>query len=171
MDQHNRISPISIAQTTARQTPNNDFGTVLARTVGEVVRSGVGIMGGVAGGPVLSAAVSGVQRTLGVTSLGAASGASPVSTAAYASGVGPVGGPIHSAASATAAGAASGAGTGGNWDLLEAQRLLQKDGQSFNVAYLQLQNSMQQESREHNAISNIMKVRHDSAKAAINNIR
>jgi len=30
---------------------------------------------------------------------------------------------------------------------------------------------MQQESQRFNAISNVMKVRHDSAKAAINNIR
>jgi hypothetical protein len=36
---------------------------------------------------------------------------------------------------------------------------------------MQMQNEMQRESREHNALSNIMKVRHDSAKAAINNIR
>jgi hypothetical protein len=55
--------------------------------------------------------------------------------------------------------------------MLEAQRLMAAEGQKFNVAYLQLQNEMQRESREHNAISNIMKVRHDSAKAAINNIR
>ena len=51
------------------------------------------------------------------------------------------------------------------------QRALSADGQKFNMAYLALQNEMQKESREHNAISNIMKVRHDSAKAAINNIR
>ena len=41
----------------------------------------------------------------------------------------------------------------------------------MNLAYMNLQNEMQAESRAHNAISNIMKVRHDSAKAAINNIR
>jgi hypothetical protein len=65
----------------------------------------------------------------------------------------------------------SGTGKGDAWDMLEAQRLMAEDGQKFNMAYLSLQNEMQKESREHNAISNIMKVRHDSAKAAINNIR
>ena len=60
---------------------------------------------------------------------------------------------------------------GESWDLLDAQRLMNEQSQHFNAAYLQLQNDMQQESREHNAISNIIKVRHDSAKAAINNIR
>jgi hypothetical protein len=34
-----------------------------------------------------------------------------------------------------------------------------------------MQMQMQQESREYNTISNVLKVRHDSAKSAINNIR
>jgi hypothetical protein len=55
--------------------------------------------------------------------------------------------------------------------MLEAQRLMNSENQRFNLAYLGLQDAMQKESREFNAISNIMKVRHDSAKAAINNIR
>jgi hypothetical protein len=62
-------------------------------------------------------------------------------------------------------------GKGDAWDMMEAQKLMAAEGQKFNMAYLQLQNEMQRESREHNAVSNIMKVRHDSAKAAINNIR
>ena len=36
---------------------------------------------------------------------------------------------------------------------------------------LELQLQVQQESREYNAITNVLKVRHDSAKSAINNIR
>ena len=36
---------------------------------------------------------------------------------------------------------------------------------------VELQDEMQRESREHTTVSNVMKVRHDSAKAAINNIR
>lgn len=53
---------------------------------------------------------------------------------------------------------------GDAFDLLQLQ-----DQQSKQ--YLQLQVQMQQESREFNAISNVLKVRHDSAKAAINNVR
>lgn len=60
---------------------------------------------------------------------------------------------------------------GSGMEMLQAQRLMQEDGQRFNVAYLQLQEGIQRESREHNTLSNILKVRHDSAKAAINNIR
>ena len=63
------------------------------------------------------------------------------------------------------------AGQGEQWDLLAAQREMQAEGMQMNLAYMNLQNEMQAESRAHNAISNIMKVRHDSAKAAINNIR
>jgi hypothetical protein len=36
---------------------------------------------------------------------------------------------------------------------------------------MMMQMQMQQESREYNAVSNVLKVRHDSAKSAINNIR
>ena len=43
--------------------------------------------------------------------------------------------------------------------------------QSFNLQYLQLQNNMQQQNREFTMVSNIMKVKHDTAKAAINNVR
>lgn len=50
------------------------------------------------------------------------------------------------------------------YDLLKLQ-----DQQSRQ--YLSLQMQMQQESREFNALSNVLKVRHDSAKAAINNVR
>ena len=65
-----------------------------------------------------------------------------------------------------------GGGTGRDpWELLEAQRQMQAEGQAVSLAYLELQDAMQRESREFNAVSNVLKVRHDSAKAAINNIR
>ena len=67
------------------------------------------------------------------------------------------------------AGNAATAGPGGG-DLVEATRTLQQEAQTFNLQYLQLQEAMQRESREFTAVSNVMKVRHDSAKAAINNI-
>jgi len=38
------------------------------------------------------------------------------------------------------------------------------------LQYLQLQEQMQRESREYQALSNVMKVKHDSARAAIANI-
>ena len=55
-------------------------------------------------------------------------------------------------------------------DVLGATRQLQQEAQTFNLQYLQLQESMQRESREFTALTNVMKVKHDSAKAAIQNI-
>lgn len=64
----------------------------------------------------------------------------------------------------------AGTGTDQGGDILEATRSLQQQTQTFNLQYLQLQESMQRESREFTAVSNVMKAKHDSAKAAINNI-
>jgi len=149
-----RIGGMSITPTVARQTPQNDFGAVFARTAQEVARVGGGVLSAlVPGNPVVSAAVSGVRSV--VSTVAGAASAVPVSGGAGAApGVG-----------------GTTTGRGESWDLLEAQKLMQADGQKFNMAYMSLQNEMQRESREHNALSNIMKVRHDSAKAAINNIR
>ena len=43
--------------------------------------------------------------------------------------------------------------------------------ESFNLQYLQLQQNMQQQSRQFTMVSNIMKVKHDTAIAAIRNMR
>lgn len=154
----NRIHQITVTPTLSRQTPQNDFGHVMARTVAAVVQTGAGVAGGLTmGNPVLSAAVSGVMSTVSaVTSVGGASG------------VGPVGAGVPGTTGPVAGGGRSNQDA---WDLMEAQKLMNSDQQRFNAAYLDLQNALQKESREFNAISNIMKVRHDSAKAAINNIR
>jgi len=42
---------------------------------------------------------------------------------------------------------------------------------SYSIKYLALQQRMQQDNRQFTLISNIMKVKHDTAKSAINNIR
>jgi hypothetical protein len=76
------------------------------------------------------------------------------------------------ATTGTAATGATGAisAAGGQGDLLEATRAMQVEAQAMNLQYLQLQERMQQESREFTALSNVMKVKHDSARAAIANI-
>ncbi|NOK31814.1 hypothetical protein D7W79_00325 [Corallococcus exercitus] len=161
-----RIPSLSIAPSIERQTPKTEFGPTLARAAREVVRTGAGLVGGMLpSGAISSAVVSTLAGTVSaavpaeaVSSVSATGGASAMSARA-------------STAGATAGTGAAATGQGDAWDLLEAQKLMAADGQKFNMAYLSLQNEMQKESREHNAISNIMKVRHDSAKAAINNIR
>ncbi|SET26676.1 hypothetical protein [Stigmatella erecta] len=152
MENDPRIASLSITSTLPRQTPRNEFGAVFARTAQEAVRAGSGLAGGMGmSPPVVSAAVSSVRSTVSLAT------SVPGGGAAVPGMGGAVGGGT--------------AGKGEAWDLLEAQKLMAAEGQKFNLEYLQLQNAMQQESREHNAVSNIMKVRHDSAKAAINNIR
>jgi hypothetical protein len=147
----NRIGTLSITPTVARQTPNNDFGEVMARTARTVVNTAGGVVASlVPGAPVVSAAVASVGSVVSTS-------ASSARGAAALSGTGSVGGTTT--------------GQGEQWDLLAAQKEMQAEGAKMNLAYMELQNQMQAESRAHNAVSNIMKVRHDSAKAAINNIR
>jgi len=54
--------------------------------------------------------------------------------------------------------------------VLEATRAMQQEAQAMNLQYLQLQERMQQESREFTTLSNVMRVKHDTARAAIGNI-
>lgn len=146
----NRINLTSIAFTHERTAAKTDFGALLARGVS----AGVGVASAmIPGGAVLSAAVN---RTLGQ----AAALEPAVRGGASAQQVGGVG--------ATAPGVAS---SGSSADGLEAQRELMVQNQRWTAQYLSLQNEMQRESREYNTVSNILKVRHESAKTAINNIR
>ncbi|EPX63032.1 hypothetical protein D187_006442 [Cystobacter fuscus DSM 2262] len=150
MENGNRIGTLSITPTVARQTPNNDFGEVMARTARTVANTAGGVVAALApGAPVVSAAVASVGSVVSTS-------ASSMRGAAALSGTG---------------GAGATTGQGEQWDLLAAQKEMQAEGAKMNLAYMELQNQMQAESRAHNAVSNIMKVRHDSAKAAINNIR
>jgi len=55
--------------------------------------------------------------------------------------------------------------------VLEQTKALQEQGYSQNMQYLQLQTKMQNESRQFTTISNIMKVRYETQKSSINNIR
>jgi predicted nucleic acid-binding Zn-ribbon protein len=55
--------------------------------------------------------------------------------------------------------------------LLAATQQMQETQMSFNLQYLQLQESMQNESREYTAVSNIMKTKHDTVKNSISNMR
>jgi hypothetical protein len=138
-----RISPLHVAPTTERKAEPGRFGAALR---------------GAAAG-----ATHGIAQTLALAAPAIPGG--PVLAAA-------VRGAASSAAapgsSGFAGGAADAAPAGG--DLIEATRTLQQQAQSFNVQYLQLQENMQRESREFTALSNVMKVRHDTSKAAIANI-
>jgi predicted secreted Zn-dependent protease len=55
-------------------------------------------------------------------------------------------------------------------DLMQSLQNLQETQMSFNLQYLQLQNNMQNENRQFNMVSNIMKTKHDTVKNSISNI-
>jgi len=144
----NRIESIHVAPTTERKTEPGRFGSALRAAAAGVARGVAATVELAApyvpGGTVLSAAVRSAAAARG-------------RAGAFAADPG------------TAAGKAA-SGAGGEGDVLEATRALQQEAQTFNLQYLQLQEHMQRESREFQALSNVMKVKHDSAKAAINNI-
>ncbi len=151
----NRIQSINVAATTERKAEPGRFGATL-RAAAAGFASGVAATVELAapyvpGGTVLSAAVR--------SAAGAARG--------RPAGLGPDPGTSALDSAASRAVTSSAADEG---DVLAATRELQRESQTFNLQYLQLQEAMQRESREFTALSNVMKVKHDSAKAAINNI-
>ena len=63
-------------------------------------------------------------------------------------------------------------GAGDSTDqLMQATQNMQETQMGFNLQYLQLQNSMQNENRQFTMVSNIMKTKQDTVKNSISNIR
>ncbi len=155
---NNRISNLTVTPTTERQTPRNEFGEVLKSTLqsgASVVSGALGIVGG--GVPLISSAVSSLSSFVNKPGVNGGSVASGIqSVGGGASGVG-------QAASAGGVNVAQ-ANTG---DFNSQLATMRAEADKSMMMQMQMQN----ESREYNTISNVLKVRHDSAKAAINNIR
>ncbi len=61
--------------------------------------------------------------------------------------------------------------SGGESQQLEDMWEMQRQNQVYNMQYFKLQQAAQQQNRRFKALSNLMKVRHDTAKSAINNMR
>jgi hypothetical protein len=55
--------------------------------------------------------------------------------------------------------------------MMSATQTMAEFQASFNLQYLSLQEKIQQDSRQFNLVSNIMKTKHDAAKNALNNVR
>jgi hypothetical protein len=161
-----RPLPVVVAPTTDRKTERGRFENALrgaAQGVAGTITQSLSLAAPfIPGGPVLAGAIRGAASpqpsALGATT-GGAGGARGSVSAPGAQGAGAVGSAVTAAASA-----------GSEGDMLEATRALQAEAQSFNLQYLQLQESMQRESREFTAVSNVMKVRHETAKTAIQNV-
>jgi hypothetical protein len=153
----NRIRELNASTTVARQTPKRDFGEMLARGVSTSLRYGAALMSGPGALPVVSAAVA---RGLEVGQTAAISTTVPGAMASPPNGCGTRAYGLDPAPKPTAA-------------TIDAQAFDQQltSDRLDGLMFLDLQRRLQNESRQFNAVSNVMKVRHDSAKAAINNVR
>jgi len=60
---------------------------------------------------------------------------------------------------------------GSEFSTLAATRAMQEMNQKFNLQYLQLQQEMRGGNRKFTTLSNIMKTKHDTARATITNVR
>jgi len=176
---NNNSVRVQIKQTTSRQTPKTDFGTMMKQ--GLNTAADVSLQAGsipapfLPGGAVVSAAISGVQQMKNVAggSLGSASGALGTS--------GSVGTPIASGVSS--GGVSSSATSGGTVadTALSSSSTVTSGVDDFKsnlelssqmqLQFLEIQQQMQSENRQYTLMSNIMKTKHDTAKAAINNVR
>jgi hypothetical protein len=159
-----RLGQISVTPTVARQTQKQEFGEVMKNTLstaGSVI-SGA-LVGGLSASPILSAAVSSVSNLAN-----AAGGGRSVASAAATGLVGSTSPATVAVGGSTVVGAGNTLATptvpGGISDMMSQMRA---EADRSMLAQMQ----MQQESRDYNTLSNVLKVRHDSAKSAINNIR
>lgn len=153
----NRIDQVSITQTTARQSQKQEFGEILKNSLQQGVKAVSMVSGAVIqsmpGAGIVSAAVSAVTN---LASQG------PRSASAASTGIINVGG--GAAGTQSSGGAVNSAVSGDMAGMMSEMRAEANRSMAMQMA-------MQQESREYNTISNVLKTRHDSAKAAINNIR
>jgi hypothetical protein len=136
---------LTVEPTRERQTtrPGTPFRNVLAGGV-DVLMAGAEIATSVVGGPVLAAAVHGARNDV----VGGIGGGPP-----------------------PAPGGAALPPTGGAGSELAEMHAMQRESQAFNMQLLSLQEDVQQENRRFTTLSNVLRAKHDTAKAAVSNIR
>lgn len=149
---------LAVGETRNRQSsaPVTPFRDVLAGGVG-VLLGGAEVATHVLGGPVLAAAVH--QAGGGV--LAGLAGTPPAGGAVLGQAVGTP----ASGTSALPGGAASDDGN------MAAMHAMQRESQAFNLQLLGLQEEIQQENRRFTTLTNVLRAKHDTAKAAVSNIR
>lgn len=147
----NRLSPLTgrdlrVQADEGRQTPRRmSFGDVLVRGV-QTVLAGAGLLAPAAPGGL------GLVASVGAA---AASGAADPATAVAAG----------------AAGLAGAAAPGSEAALLQQQEAMRARDRMFNLQYLELQRKVQDDQRQFQVLTNLLKTQHDTVKTAINNLR
>jgi hypothetical protein len=162
-------SRLEIDVSRARQTerPATPFRDVLTGGV-SLLMSGAEVASHVVAGPVMAAAVHDA-RIGAVSAIGG--------NAAASAGTGVIGGTgvtglAGSTGSATAAlGTAAAAGAAGTQNDVGSVQSLVQDGQASNMQLLALQEQIQNESQQFSTVSNVVRAKYDTAKAAVSNIR
>lgn len=152
---------VVVATTRPRQTTTapSPFRDVLAGGVGLLVR-GAAVATSVVAGPVMAAAV----REAGVGATGALAGSASARGTTTGAVVGSSGGATGSLPAGLAA-------SGGDQSDLATAQSMQRESQAFNLQLLELQEEVQQENRRFTTVSNVLRAKHDTAKAAVSNIR
>jgi len=154
-------SRLEIDGSRSRQTerPASPFRSVLAGGV-SVLMSGAELATHVVAGPVLAAAVHDARIGATTALAGPATSAAALGTSAS-----------PAAALGTAAGAtATATAAGGSPDMTSVEAMMQA-GQASNLQLFALQEQVQQENQRFSTLSNVSRAKHDTAKAAVSNIR
>jgi hypothetical protein len=150
-----RIDPaqttVSVDTTRSRQTtaPATPFKDVLAGSANALL-TGAEVAGGAMGGPVVAAAIRQARSSVADATSGGGGGGG-------------------AAGSVSGADAVVGAGSPGGE--MEAMHAMNRESQQFNMQMLALQEEVQNENRRFTTLSNVVRARHDTAKAAVSNVR
>lgn len=156
---------ISLTPTVARQTQQQPFGAVLKNALSAASQMSGTLLGAVPGGGIVSAAISSVTS---LASRGTSSAVGRASSGVVALGGGATTGGV---ASSGGGGSVSSQMADSSGDVPSSLTGMLETMRRESDRSVMMQMNMQSESREYNALSNVLKVRHDSAKAAINNLR
>jgi hypothetical protein len=173
---NSHVARISITPTISRQTPKSDFGQMLNNSLNGVLQAG-SIVGSLSGMPIISSAVSAVSSLVNTNGMGSGSAAASgvVNLGGGGSpGIGSVsnaGGNVVIGPGTTVAGGSMNRTTGSSGVAPAGMNDMLSNMRAEADRSMMMQMQMQNESREYNTLTNILKLRHDSAKAAINNIR
>jgi len=166
---------VVVEGTRPRQTerPTSPFRDVLANGTAILVR-GAEVATSVAAGPVMAAAVreTGMAAAGAIAGRASGRGAGAMATAGTGNVAGaspaPAGAGLPSGTSSLAASLSS---PGSDQSDLATMQAMQRESQVFNVQLLELQEDVQQENRRFSTVSNVLRAKHDTAKAAVSNIR
>lgn len=140
-----------------RQTapPTSPFRDVLTGGVSLLMR-GAEVATSVVAGPVMAAAVRGAGN-VATNALGSGTAGRPATTS-----------PAGSGSTAVPTSLLS---PGSDQSDMATMQAMQRESQVFNMQLLELQEEVQQENRRFTTVSNVLRAKHDTAKAAVSNIR